>query len=83
MKALGAKPGVPDLILPVGKGLTNGLIIEMKSETGRPTPEQKEWMAHFEAQQWSVRVARSAQEARTILCMYLGVAPANVPALEA
>jgi len=82
MKALGAKPGWPDLILPVSRNLTNGLVIEMKSATGSTSPEQKEWLAHFEAQQWTVRVCRSAQEARKELCLYLGVPPVNAPALE-
>lgn len=82
MKAIGVKKGWPDLILPVGRGLTNGLVIEMKSATGSTSPEQKEWLAHFEAQQWTVRVCRSAQEARLSLCLYLGIAPVNAPALD-
>lgn len=81
MKSLGVKPGFPDLILPVGSGLAPGLVIEMKSDTGRPSPEQKEWLAHFEAQRWTVHIARSAEEARHILCTYLGHDPATAPAL--
>lgn len=79
MKALGVKPGVPDLILPVGRGLA----IEMKSATGSTTPEQKEWLAHFEAQGWTVAIARSAQDARIALCQYLGINPDQAPALDA
>jgi hypothetical protein len=82
MKALGVKPGFPDLILPVGAGLFPGLVIEMKSATGSTSPTQKEWLAHFEAQRWAVRVARSAQEARTILCSYLGIDYDLAPALD-
>lgn len=82
MKALGVKPGFPDLILPVGSGLFPGLVIEMKSATGSTSDTQKQWLAHFEAQRWAVRVARSAQEARTILCEYLGINPAAVADLE-
>lgn len=83
MKALGVKPGFPDLILPVGSGLAPGLVIEMKSDTGSTSTTQKEWLAHFEAQRWTVAVARSAQEARTILCSYLCINPASVVDLEA
>lgn len=82
MKALGVKPGFPDLILPVGSGLFPGLVIEMKSATGSTSDTQKEWLTHFEAQRWAVRVARSAQEARTILCSYLGIDHDLAPALD-
>lgn len=82
LKAMGVKKGWPDLILPVRVGSTTGLVIEMKSATGSTTPEQKEWLEHFGDQGWHVQVCRSALEARTILCQYLGIAPSNAPALE-
>lgn len=82
MKALGVKPGVPDLILPVSRNHTNGLIIEMKSATGSTTPEQKAWLEHFEAQGWRVQVCRSAIEARIELCLHLGINPAVAPSLD-
>lgn len=82
MKALGAKPGFPDLILPVASGTHPGLIIEMKSATGTTSERQKEWIGHFEAQNWQTRIARSAQEARTHLCQYLGIPPDAAPTLE-
>lgn len=81
MKALGVKRGFPDLILPVQSGPHPGLIIEMKSDTGTTTPEQKDWIAHFEAQGWQTRLARSAQEARTTLCLYLNTNPDDAPPL--
>ena len=81
MKALGVKPGFPDLILPAGSGLHPGLVIEMKSAIGRTSPEQKEWLAHLERERWAVHIARSAEEARQILCTYLGHDPATAPAL--
>lgn len=43
LKAQGVKRGVPDLCLPVARGPYHGLYIEMKTETGRPTPEQAWW----------------------------------------
>lgn len=86
MKALGVKPGFPDLVLPVlqpapAKG--NGLAIEMKSATGRQSPEQKEWQAHLESQGWQYSLARSAQEAREIVCQYLDMPLASLPDLDA
>lgn len=85
MRALGVKRGFPDLILPVWvggpSGFSSGLVIEMKSAIGRTSPEQKEWLAHFEAQKWQVEIARSAQEAREMLCRYLGTRPQDAPEL--
>lgn len=82
MKALGAKPGFPDLILPFASGPHTGLVIEMKSATGTTSERQKEWLGHFEAQNWQIRIARSAQEARTHLCQYLGIPLDAAPAME-
>lgn len=83
MKALGTKPGFLDLILPVRSGNYPGLVIEMKSDVGTLTKEQKEWRDHFEAQGWAFRLSRSAQDARTQLCLYLGIPPDRAPELEA
>lgn len=83
LKALGVKPGFPDLILPARAGDSPGLIIEMKSDTGRASDAQKEWIEHFKAQGWETAIARSSSEARTILCEYLGITPEAAPALDA
>jgi len=83
MKALGVKPGFPDLILPARAGDSTGLIVEMKSDTGRASDAQKEWIEHFKAQGWETTIARSASEARTILCEYLGITTDSAPALDA
>jgi len=82
MKALGVKPGFPDLILPVRSGKHPGLVIEMKSATGQTSASQKEWLYHLDEQGWSVKVARSAQEARSILCRYLGWSPDVAPSMD-
>lgn len=82
MKALGVKPGFPDLILPARSGQHPGLAIEMKSSTGRVSDEQAAWLDYLTGQQWATAVARSADEARTILCDYLGIDPLKAPALD-
>lgn len=83
MKALGVKPGFPDLVLPVTRGTHVGLVIEMKSEKGVLSPMQKEWLEHFVAQGWAVFVVRSAEHARGLLCEYLGVDVEQAPPLDA
>ena len=43
LKQQGVKRGVPDLCLPVSRGAYHGLYIEMKTESGRATADQKWW----------------------------------------
>lgn len=81
MKALGVRPGFPDLILPINVGTHAGLAIEFKSPTGRTTPEQDGWLRHLSGQGWACHVARSAEDARAIVCEYLGADPGALPEL--
>lgn len=71
MKAEGAKPGVPDYLLPVARGGYTGLAIELKTATGRTSPEQREWLAHLEAQGWRAVVARGWEQAWDVVRDYM------------
>lgn len=44
LKAMGVKPGVPDLFLPIPKRSWNGLFIELKNEKGKSSKEQLKWI---------------------------------------
>lgn len=79
MKALGVKPGVLDLTLPVRRSTFPGLIIEMKSATGSLSSDQKEWRDHYLSEGWEFYICRSADEGRLALCEYLGVPPESTP----
>lgn len=79
LKAMGVKPGVPDLTLPAAMHPFRGLVIEMKTDTGTLSPEQKVWLQHYLAQQWRVEVCRSAAEAHAVLCDYFGIDPLQHP----
>ena len=81
MKALGTKPGFPDLILPAPNDCYIGLAIEMKSATGRTTTEQDEWLEHFAIAGWDVHVCRSAEEAQAAILAYFNVQANECPAL--
>src|SRR5690606_5168813 len=71
MKAEGAKPGVPDYLLPVPRGEHVGLAIELKTATGRVRPEQREWLHHLEASGWLTVVARGWEQAWDVVRDYM------------
>lgn len=79
MTALGVKRGWPDLVMPMPDG---GLAIEMKSDVGRVSDEQAEWLARFEACGWTCVVCRSANEARSEVLRFFGVAEDALPEVE-
>lgn len=85
MTALGVSRGVPDLLLPVRvtgeNGGHAGLVIEMKAEKGRLTADQERWLEHYSKEGWDAHVCRSADEARAVICTYLGWDVNEVPAL--
>lgn len=82
MKALGVKPGFPDLILPVRTTTHVGLVIEMKTEEGRTSALQDEWLEHLQDNGWLTIIARSAEDARSLVCLYLGQDPGEMPPLR-
>lgn len=67
----GVRPGVPDLCLPVPRGGWHGLWIEMKSATGRTSPEQREWLEFLALQGYATAVCRGWFAARDVLLAYL------------
>lgn len=72
MKRLGAKPGVPDLALPVARGGFHGLFIEMKRmQDGTVSRDQREWHARLTEQGYLVSTCRGYEEAVCVLRDYL------------
>lgn len=75
MKAMGVKPGFPDLILPA-RGVDPsipGLVIEMKSDDGRLSRDQVEWRDHFLEQGWAWHLVREVEEGKAIILAYFGI----------
>ena len=66
LKAEGVVPGVADLILLVPKPMPlpyhHALCIEMKTKTGRQSPEQKAWQSKMERFGYDYAVCRSLDE---------------------
>ena len=71
MKAEGVRSGAPDLILAVRRAAHPGMVIEMKSETGRVSVSQTEFLAWFREQGWRAVVCRSSGEAIDEITSYL------------
>lgn len=70
-RAMGVKKGVPDLFLPVPRGSFHGLWIEMKTEKGRASEEQKWWLKEMIDQGYAAVVCYGWKNARDELIWYL------------
>lgn len=71
LKLEGVKRGVPDIWFPVMRGGYCGLVIELKTDTGRVKPEQKKWLELLAAQGWKAVVCRGAAETINTILWYL------------
>jgi hypothetical protein len=73
MKAEGLKAGVPDMCLPVKRGVYGALYIEQKSKGGRLTVTQSKWLRELEGHGNCCRVSFSLDQTITIFLEYLGI----------
>lgn len=71
LKAAGVKPGVPDICLPVPRGKYHGLYIELKSQKGRPSEFQEEWISRLNQQGYMAVCCHGFEEARSAIMSYL------------
>ena len=70
-KAMGLKSGVPDLFLPVARGEFHGLFIEMKTNKGRPSKTQLEWLEALREQGYGAVACYGFENAIGTLKEYL------------
>jgi len=70
-RKMGVKKGVPDLCLPVPRGQYHGLYLEMKTETGRASIEQKWWGEQLAGQGYFWEVCHGWESAVRVLEWYL------------
>lgn len=74
MKALGAKPGVPDLSFPEPRGPWHGLYIEMKrAKGGQLSAAQTAWIGRLRRNGYRVEVCAGAEAAMAVIEDYFGV----------
>jgi hypothetical protein len=78
MKRIGMKRGFPDINLPVNRRGFNrtlntyfGLYIELKTEKGTVSKEQKEWIKHLQSQGYFACVCKGKEAAIRIITHYL------------
>jgi hypothetical protein len=71
LKKEGVKAGVPDLCLPVPRGMYHGMYIEMKAPKGKTTKNQDEWIKSLEEQGYYVVVCHGWEKAMSELLYYL------------
>jgi len=71
LKAEGVKAGVPDVCLPVPKGIYHGLYIEMKAGKNKPTDNQGRWLAVLSANGYCAVVCHGWEAAAKVITKYL------------
>lgn len=71
LKQIGMQRGFPDLFILKACGNYHGLAIEMKSQNGRATKEQKQWIATLNALGYYAKVCKGYDEARKTIEEYL------------
>lgn len=72
LRAMGQKPGVPDLLLPRRRGIYTGLAVELKSATGRLSDDQREWLSALEEEGYLTAVCRDLDAVQAVVSKYLG-----------
>ena len=73
-KAMGVKPGVPDLFLPVARGTYHGLWIELKrADGGKTQAAQRGWIDALKAQGYMAGVCHGWVEASEAIMKYLNL----------
>ncbi|ABD72151.1 hypothetical protein Rfer_4465 (plasmid) [Rhodoferax ferrireducens T118] len=79
LKGMGTKPGVPDFLLPRRHRQWAGLAIELKSDTGRLSLDQKAWLDAFEQEGYLTAVCRTLDEFTVAVMRYLKEDPPARP----
>lgn len=71
LKAEGVRAHVPDIFLPVPRGMWHGLFIEMKKKGGRVDPGQIDYIVKLQDLRYGALVCVGWQAARDTIIRYL------------
>lgn len=77
MKAMGYTNGTPDIFIPHPSGEYHGLFVEMKTEAGRASKEQKAVMAQLEESGYKCVICRGIEDFKQIVTEYLKQSKSN------
>lgn len=75
MKRMGTLKGASDLFMAWPVEPYHGLFIEVKSKTGRPTPEQKAFIERVRLVGYKAEICYGAEEVISTIIEYLGHLP--------
>lgn len=67
----GYRSGIPDLLIFEPRGEYHGAMIELKTEKGRLSPKQREWLANLDDRGYYAKVAHGWLEAKYYVQHYL------------
>ena len=70
MKEAGYSKGVPDMLVYEPRGMYAGLAIEVKTEKGRASDEQKEWIRNLNNRGWRAEICKGFDECADVICEY-------------
>lgn len=73
LSAEGLRAGVPDLCLPVPRQGYHGLYVELKTQGGQLSPEQRWWAEQLRAQGYRVEACWGWEAAAVAIWTYLGI----------
>lgn len=71
LKAMGVKPGVPDLGLLIPKGPYHGLFIELKKIGGKTSKYQDKWIEKLINSSYRVEICEGWKNAKAAIIYYL------------
>lgn len=73
MKAEGVRKGVADIFLPLPRGGSHGLFIEMKAAKGSASPEQRAFIEAMREAGYSAYICKGFEAARAVIECYLAM----------
>lgn len=73
MKEAGYSSGVPDLLIFEPRGFYNGLAIEVKTEKGRASDEQKAWAKALNDRGWRAEICKGFDECADVISEYFNL----------
>ncbi|MEA4869921.1 MAG: VRR-NUC domain-containing protein [Christensenella sp.] len=71
LKDQGVKSGVPDIFIPSARGEYHGMFIEMKSEKGRVSDQQQNWVDRLSDEGYLTVVCYGFEQAKDEIERYL------------